>query len=165
MNQVMKNMTLDVLGKCIFGHEFNSVLDSKQKELIAYHDLIGSLLDMKSTLIIILFSKYLTKWIPFLSGLSDKIKIFNSLTEDLIEISKEKLKKGEDPEFMLDFMVKSTFEDDLMNQQELKSNIFAFFIAGHETTATTLSFTSSIISKTSKYSTKSQKRNFRNLEI
>eukprot|EP01080_Neovahlkampfia_damariscottae_P005827 gene5827-9650_t len=145
-NQVMKNMTLDVLGKTIFGHEFNSVLDSNQTELLAYHDLVGSLLDMKSAMIIILFSK-LKSCIPFLSKLSKNIRIFDDLTDRLIEISKEKMKKQEESNSMLDFMVKSTFEDENMTLEELKSNIFAFFVAGHETTATTLSFIIQLLAK------------------
>jgi cytochrome P450 len=146
MNEMMKDMTLDVLGKCIFGHEFNSIMDHSQKELNAYHNLISSLMDIKSVVAILVLSRF-SNYIPFLSKLSDNIKLFNSLVSNLIEVSKEKLKNGKDPEFMLDFMVKSTFEDETMDVEELKSNIFAFFVAGHETTATTLGFIIQLLAK------------------
>jgi cytochrome P450 len=156
MNEMMKDMTLDVLGKCIFGHEFNSVIDHSQKELNAYHNLIESLMDVKSVVAILFLSKF-SSFIPFLSKLSDNIKLFNSLVSNLIEVSKEKLKSGKDPEFMLDFMVKSTFEDETMNVEELKSNIFAFFVAGHETTATTLGFIIQLLAKHPKIQEKARK--------
>jgi hypothetical protein len=65
MNEMMKDMTLDVLGKCIFGHEFNSVIDHSQKELNAYHNLIESLMDVKSVVAILFLSKF-SSFIPFL---------------------------------------------------------------------------------------------------
>jgi len=57
----------------------------------------------------------------------------------LIEISKNKIEKGEKLNSMLDHMI-GAYLDKQMSEEELKSNVFIFFVAGHETTANTLSF-------------------------
>ena len=64
----------------------------------------------------------------------------------VIDISKEKLKNGGKPSSMLDFMVVAHEEGEL-SKEELEANSFVFFVAGHETTANSLSFAIQLLAK------------------
>jgi cytochrome P450 len=56
------------------------------------------------------------------------------LIEKKIENSKKKLEFGENPSSLRDFMIQSHLDGN-MTKEQLISNTFIFFLAGHETTA------------------------------
>jgi len=74
----------------------------------------------------------------------------------LIEISKNKIEKGEKLNSMLDHMI-GAYLDKQMSEEELKSNVFIFFVAGHETTANTLSFLLQLTAKNQEIQEKMRK--------
>jgi cytochrome P450 len=79
----------------------------------------------------------LSNFIPFQpidNEFQSSINHFSELVSKLIEDSKKKIKNNEKLTSILDYMVLSHLNGDI-NSQELNSNVFIFFLAGHETTS------------------------------
>jgi cytochrome P450 len=125
-----QKFALDVLGKTIFDHEFNSLEGSLQTDLEAYHIVLGKILNPYNFLLTILLQK-----IPILNLIDFDPKFTKGVTDlaqlitNLIEISKKRLMNNEKPKSMLDFMVLSHMTEE-MSEEELASNVFIFFLAG-----------------------------------
>jgi cytochrome P450 len=97
----------------------------------AYNDIMAIFFNIKNMLMLTL-TKSFQSLIPLHKKLTSRSNELLELVKKFIEYSKEKLKKGEEPTSMLDFMVQSFLEDEI-SQQELETNVFIFFVAGHET--------------------------------
>jgi cytochrome P450 len=121
----------DVLGSTIFNYEFNSLKGEMGSGLISFNYIMSSLFNVKNILLLTL-TKNFQSFIPFHQRLTSKSNEFLELVKKFIEHSKEKLKNGEQANSMLDFMVESFLENEI-SQQELETNVFIFFAAGHET--------------------------------
>jgi hypothetical protein len=110
----MQKMTLDILGVCIFDHEFNSIEGSIQKDLEAYNYVISNLLKPKNNLYQFFASK-----IPFINQkMEDSINTLDELVSKLMKKSKEKKIKNS----MIDLMMK---EGGLSND-EIRGNFYFF---------------------------------------
>jgi len=139
---ICQNFTLDALGKSIFGFDFKSMSGKTQKELQAYNTIVEN----GANPIFILFP-FLTRIpsLPYNKMFSGAVKILLKLYDSLIMESKEKMKKRTQPSCMLDFMVNwmenNQMEHNLGTSENLlRNNVSVFFIAGHDTTATALTF-------------------------
>eukprot|EP01080_Neovahlkampfia_damariscottae_P002082 gene2082-1954_t len=142
IRDLTQRLALDVLGKCVFGHEFNSLLGQLDKYMEAYTDLTSNILTPQAALWNNLFS-----WFPFLPRnikTEKNIEIMNELVHKLSNQTREKLK---DPNYkrvsMLDNMIDSQSNSDpekALTDTEIRDNVLAFFLAGHETTANNLAF-------------------------
>jgi len=84
--------------------------------------------------------------IDFSGELKTGVDNLVGLMEDLIKVSIKRVENNENLTSMLDFMVQSHLNGE-MSKDELKSNVFIFFLAGHETTATTLAFVVQVLCK------------------
>lgn len=128
-----QNFTLDVLGKTIFNHEFNSMKGKMNNDLKSYNKMIEVIADLKTILYLL---------IPFVKDkigkeLTESTEHLKKMIEGLIKESREKMQNGEVPSNILDYMVIAN-EDKQLSDAELISNVFVFFLAGHETTSTAL---------------------------
>ncbi|KAL9647868.1 hypothetical protein ABK040_008141 [Willaertia magna] len=138
-------LTLDMLGLCVFNHDFNSLSNSKEDEYInSYHYVMSKLGDLK---------RFAFSWFNHLPTkenyeLDYHLNNLDKMTFDLIEKSEEKVKQlsennriAEEDLSLLDRMVETTLnasEEDKLVLEELRDNVIIFFVAGHETTATAL---------------------------
>ncbi|KAL9646458.1 hypothetical protein ABK040_006455 [Willaertia magna] len=139
-------LTLDMLGLCIFGHDFNSLNNSKEDPYIeSYHYVMNRIGDIKR----LVFGWYNRLPIKENYEMEYHINNLNKMTFDLIEKSKEKIKKWNENNYrsneedfsLLDRMVETTLnssEEDKLALEEIRDNVILFFVAGHETTATML---------------------------
>eukprot|EP01080_Neovahlkampfia_damariscottae_P008182 gene8182-10_t len=155
IHDLLQKMTLDILGSTIFHHEFGSLEGSIQNDLLAYNEAFSAFFNVK-TIMYLLFTKRFESFSAFHQNLTNKSMILVELVKKVIDISKEKLKNGEKPTSMLDFMVVA-HEDGELSLEELEANSFAFFIAGHETTANALSFAIQLLAKDQKVQEKARK--------
>jgi cytochrome P450 len=132
-----QKVTLDVLGRAAFGHEFNSLKGSIQKDLLAYRHFVESITDPLYSVF-----PFLAK-VPFLQHnkkANEALEILFDLYTRLINESQEKMKNSKKPQTMLDFMVKSSQGGNGLSFEDIRNNVALFFIAGHETTASAIAF-------------------------
>eukprot|EP01080_Neovahlkampfia_damariscottae_P008168 gene8168-12628_t len=145
IHDLLQKMTLDVLGSTIFSHEFNSLKGSLGDDLEAYNEVMGVFLNLKNILYLFV-TRGFKSILPYHSNLTQKSTVLYELMRGLIKESKEKLETGGKPTSMLDFMTEALIEGE-MSQEELEANVFIFFVAGHETTAKSLSFAMQLLAK------------------
>lgn len=113
-----QKMALDILGLSIFGHDFNSLLGSSEKDLEAYNMLMESMNTPSSTFYY-LFKDLIFPWHEN-TKLREHLKVFNDLAWKLIEESKNSKSNNIS---MLDMMVASQNRDDGLSDQEIRDNI------------------------------------------
>lgn len=127
-NDFTTKMALDILGLSIFGFDFCSINGSTNKELKAYHHMMGVMNSTNSALYYVLKEMILGKYSKN-PDLDENNQIFNELISRLIKASKEK-KEGRDFS-MLDMMVASQEQEEGLSDLEIRDNVSIFFLAGH----------------------------------
>eukprot|EP01080_Neovahlkampfia_damariscottae_P004388 gene4388-7763_t len=148
----MQRMTLDVLGKSIFDHEFNSLEGSLQEDLLSYDFILEHILNLRYMPLNILLYNF--ESIPYNRKMKNSIKKFNDLIYGLIDKSKKKVKYAHeinkfDNFKVVDFMVDSNLNDldNKLSDIELRDTVAVLFVAGHETTTAALSFGALLLAK------------------
>eukprot|EP00005_Dracoamoeba_jomungandri_P000077 CAMPEP_0174252770 /NCGR_PEP_ID=MMETSP0439-20130205/2144_1 /TAXON_ID=0 /ORGANISM="Stereomyxa ramosa, Strain Chinc5" /LENGTH=282 /DNA_ID=CAMNT_0015333393 /DNA_START=139 /DNA_END=983 /DNA_ORIENTATION=+ len=137
----LQRMTLDVLGKAAFSYDFNTLQCEDGKYNKAYHGIVANMTSASR----FLFPKLNSYTIlPSTKKLYDNIDAINELCDKLINDSKQST-ESEDLD-LLGAMLRS-HADNTLSEQEIKNNLFIFFLAGHETTASTLSFAMAILAQ------------------
>eukprot|EP01080_Neovahlkampfia_damariscottae_P007311 gene7311-11630_t len=143
IGSLMKKMTLDILGITIFEHDFKSVENQGDQEIYqSYNTIVESLLNDYLVISLVFLNSYLpiAGFHPKVNKVQKAASVFLGHIRQLVETSKKKvLEKGE-ATCLLDFMSRALIEDEEITQEELEINTWVFFLAGHETTATTLTF-------------------------
>eukprot|EP01080_Neovahlkampfia_damariscottae_P004493 gene4493-7873_t len=145
VHDILQQLTLDILGVTIFDHDFDSMRGSLGKDLQAYNEVMSIILNPKN-MVYLMFTKYFQDSNSFQKELSKNAQVLLKLISNLIKESQERLEKGGKATTMLDFMIESHLNEEL-SEVELISNVFIFFIAGHETTAKSLSFALYLLAK------------------
>ncbi|CAO3635450.1 unnamed protein product [Cunninghamella blakesleeana] len=144
VKSLMERYTLDIIGKAGFDFEFNSLTEEKDNEWVnIYHSINNGLYDP----IFFLFPFLETKLIflfPHRKYLKDLVAKFYSMIDKVIEHKRQILKNQkssieEAEKDLLTLMLEDeSSEGKGLTDSELRSNINAFFIAGHDTTANSL---------------------------
>lgn len=125
----MQKMTLDVLGKTIFGHDFNAMQGFLQEELNNYNYVLRNMFPLRISEILFPMDRLPLKRYTELHYRIDKL---NQFILGLIQKSKERIQNNKKATTLLDFLVKYNQEKN-MTDEELRSNVVVFFLAGHET--------------------------------
>jgi cytochrome P450 len=136
-----QKMALDILGGALFGHDFESLKDSKNVDLKSYNSLLDDLTSSLGTIYDILGDKI--RFLPRNRRIEHDLDVFDSLFDRLVEKSNKKLLSNEtESDFtMLDYMVDAMMSPDKdLSPKEVRDNFGVFFLAGHETTANALGF-------------------------
>jgi cytochrome P450 len=129
----ISKMTIDLLGNSIFHYDFGRLEGKIDQYYNCYQNIMGF-----STH----FFGLLVSFLPFLDALPvpqsksihDSVDNMKSLFLHMIDERKSGKKYGD----ILEKLLEATGSE--LSQLELFSNLWAFFIAGHETTATALSY-------------------------
>jgi cytochrome P450 len=117
INDVIQKMALDVLGKCIFDYEFNSLSnDSFKKELEAYVNLTNTITNLKYQISFLFREKILRQKIKL-----PELDYLSNFFEEFIQKSRERMKENKEPKSIVDFMLTSNDKGGLTNE-EIKSN-------------------------------------------
>jgi len=136
MAGMAKRMTLDALGKIAFDYDFNSIENPQTKFSTLYRFILTN---MASPLYIFFPS---LENVPFFrrNELRKAIDLFDELLFMVINAKREKLRiaaetgvESNDSD-LLSLMIKANGNESLTDE-ELRANMFVFFIAGHDTTA------------------------------
>ncbi len=143
--KVMTDLTIDILGKTIFDYDFQML-----EQNIASNKYVGAyqfVLENMSKPIRVLGGK-LYDSLPIRDNkqFDEKMDKLNELMIEMIHISKSKNGQGET---LLDKMVRSTDVETGkgLTDDQLRANLIILFVAGHETTATALSFAFYVLGK------------------
>jgi len=147
----MQRMTLDALGHAIFNTDFNTIQNSNSEFVTAYNHIIKKAIDVKW----IYFYRFDRRWNPLRREAWQSFDKFMDYLKSLLEKKRSELhqmyEKGIDIESerknldLLTLMLYANENDDdekgqsRLSDEELLANCFIFFIAGHETSATSLS--------------------------
>ncbi|KAI9307942.1 cytochrome P450 [Cunninghamella echinulata] len=141
----MENFTLDVIGKAGFDFDFDSITNLENEWVQTYHTIRKSLQDPIFFLLPFLEKRFL--WLfPDRQHKHHLVTKFHNMLDDIITnkrriLENQKMNHIEDAEKdLLTLMLESELlgEGSLTNE-ELKSDLNIFFLAGHDTTANTLS--------------------------
>jgi cytochrome P450 len=138
----------------VFDHEFNSIEGSNQDDLSAYNYVMDSIFNLKHSLFLILTSRF--TFIPFQQRFSKNVDTLMVLVRKLVKNSLKKLDSGEKATSLLDFMIQGWKEGE-MTEEQLESNVFIFFLAGHETTAKSLTWILHLLAKNPEIQEKARK--------
>jgi cytochrome P450 len=160
IQDVTQKLTLDVLGLSIFGKDFDSLNGKLEKDLESYNFIMDNIMDLSNLLKNTIFSTLPTS---YNKKVNQELNNFDKTIYKLIDEAKNKMKKGETPTSMLDFMVKSTTEKNedetgnFLTETELRDNVIVFFFAGHDTTSSALSFAINLLARNEEVQEKARK--------
>ncbi|KAJ2954985.1 hypothetical protein NQZ79_g8924 [Umbelopsis isabellina] len=143
---LMQRFTLDVIGQAGFGYDFEALENPDNEKVHIYNSIMDGL---KSP--IFFFFPFLDKY--FLWALPNRRQqhlncdtlhqLFNSVIDNKRKVLVEQKERHEDPEKDLLTLMLEAGEDDpsqALSDEELRENLTIFFIAGHDTTSSALSF-------------------------
>ncbi|KAI9490119.1 cytochrome P450 [Zychaea mexicana] len=142
---LMERWTLDAIGNASFGFDFGSISDSNNQWVHRYNDVVEATSDPIYAFFPVLERKYL-HWFPKRKRIHDELTVFLDMIQHIIDEKRRKRadsahreeKKEKD---LLEMMMESGEDDgNGLTDEELKSNLCVFFFAGHDTTASALSF-------------------------
>jgi cytochrome P450 len=149
INKFMQKLTLDVLGKAIFGHEFHSIEGSTASDLKSYNHIMEAMFSVKYLIFGRIYERFPNS--PFMKNMNDSVDNIHQLFRALIKDAKAKLDlKNEKKRSMLEYLVQANMsndEEEHLDDDELITNIGVFFLAGHETTSTALSYEITLLAK------------------
>ncbi|KAL0483294.1 cytochrome P450 [Acrasis kona] len=138
----MTNMTIDILGMTVLGQDFGA----QDGRLDAVIDSYLFLMKTSFQPLKILFSFLATLPTKSNRDFNQHLDRFDKFVFDIIEKTQNKHKNGEvkedDPQTLLDLMLLSQDDESgaKLSMKSLRDNIVVFFVAGHETTASSLGF-------------------------
>ncbi|KAI8812244.1 cytochrome P450 [Cladochytrium replicatum] len=157
--RMMQRFTLSVLGFGIFSYDFQSlptleVIDKFEDFSTApagpYVDMYNHIIKHIMSPKYFAFPFLLYTPLPSIRETWNKVNAFSDLLRGMVEKRKESVAaikaegKSLDPQSMdlLDMMIEAAFEEDAATKwttENMMHNLFAFFVAGHDTTSTALS--------------------------
>ncbi|KAG2219147.1 hypothetical protein INT45_002338 [Circinella minor] len=146
---LMERWTLDAIGNASFGFDFGAVTDGDNEWVHRYNDVVEATSEPLYTFLPILERKYIN-WFPRRKKVHDELTVFLDMIQHIID---EKRRKISDSNYqstqdnnkqkdLLEMMMESGEDENgaLLTDEELRSNMCIFFFAGHDTTASALSF-------------------------
>ncbi|CAO3650329.1 unnamed protein product [Cunninghamella blakesleeana] len=145
---LFQRLTIDVIGLASFGFNFNSLVDNENKWITYYNSVKDGMLNPFFLIFHSLDTTYL-RYFPKRQKIHDNLTAFLSLMDSMIDKkrkelndkSNEDLPKDQNERDILTLMLESEKDEDVaLSNEELRNNLLIFFLAGHDTTAYTLSF-------------------------
>jgi len=138
----LQKLTLDVLAMSIFGIEFDTLNGNASKPLAAYNYCIERMFNP-----IFLLMPIFTKLpIPYNRRLNENLNLFDSYcwevmgqTKKNLEEKKKRAEQGEVIEKETLSIIELMYENNVP-EEVIRDNVSLFFLAGHETTASSLSW-------------------------
>jgi len=145
MKPLMSKYTLDVLGKTVFGIEFDSIHGNSSAYMQSYNNIIDWFRRSgKLSLIPGFWSmKFLTR--PLFDEMANVKKITTEIIEKKLQT---RSKSGDSSKDLLDMMLDHHSD---LSDDELRCNIWILFSAGHETSSSTVSMAAYYFAKYPEY--------------
>ncbi|KAJ9067069.1 hypothetical protein DSO57_1003376 [Entomophthora muscae] len=140
----LQRFTLDALGKGIFSHSFNALNDGKENYYFnIYNQLYKMIFDP-----VYFMLPFLERWVPSRQKGHRMKDEFRAFLKQVIASRKKEILDGFQANDLLSLMIKETLsQDSCLSDEEVLNDTFVFFLAGHDTTANTLTSTIYYLSK------------------
>ncbi|KAI9296385.1 cytochrome P450 [Neoconidiobolus thromboides FSU 785] len=149
MNDMFQQLTLDVLGRGLFSYDFFALKNGdKDKNLLYYKQAMSGIFN----LIYITF--------PFLDIFAPKLidsrryvhqqgQCFRVFLEGIIDSKRKEIESGVVKDDIVSLMIRDSMENEVdgLTNEEILNNLTVFFLAGHDTTANTLTSTLYFLAK------------------
>ncbi|KAG2204329.1 hypothetical protein INT47_009371 [Mucor saturninus] len=147
ITDLLERWTLDAIGKAGFDFDFNALTDEKNEWVQRYSQINIALRDPKFHFFPSFDTKWLS-WFPQRAKVHKELDIFLSMLDDVISKKRAAIKQGvtndaleENERDLLGLMIEAEERGEgIMDNEELKSNLCVFFLAGHDTTSSALAF-------------------------
>lgn len=155
VSDLMERWTLDAIGKAGFGFDFNAIRDKNSPWVQTYNTVSAGVFDPFFFLFPKLDSKYL--WLfPKRALIHKELDKFFNMLDGIIVFKREQLNDSnyqneslnENEKDLLTLMIESEKRGEgIMTNVELRNNLSLFFLAGHDTTSSALSFSIHYLAK------------------
>jgi cytochrome P450 len=155
-----QKMTLDVLASCIFGVEFDTLNGQISEPLAAYNYSMDRVFN-PLRFIFPLFNKM--SFLETNKKMFQQLKIFDEYCWSMINDAKKKVQEKKNSNDSSDNGFHSVIElmtENGLSEAEIRDNVSLFFLAGHETTALTLSWLVSLLVRYPEVQEKARKEVF-----
>ncbi|XP_019408042.1 PREDICTED: cholesterol 24-hydroxylase isoform X1 [Crocodylus porosus] len=134
---MMSRVTLDVLAKVAFGMELNALHDDQTPFPHAVSMIMKGTSEMCLPLL-----KYMPGKQKLIKEIQESVRLLRRVGKECIEQRREDIQNGEEARVdILTQILKAAALEDTRDDENILDNFVTFFIAGHETTASQLSFT------------------------
>ncbi|XP_068743942.1 cytochrome P450 4c21-like isoform X1 [Montipora capricornis] len=141
----LSHLTLDVIGQTAFGYNFNTILAGESKVSRAFAT-VSHALDFKY-----LICKFLIPYFDYLPlAVNKKLQIAKEISDDIVlKVIQERRRQKREGSYspvnkdLLDLLMDMYDEetDSRMSDEELRSQVFTFILAGNETTSVSMAWT------------------------
>jgi cytochrome P450 len=144
LNEIMRALSLDILGLTILGYEPNSLIHGDDVNFKSYKYLMTFFLDLKTILVNMITIHF--EWLESTKETMKQLEIWNKFRSELIEKSKKKILKKEfkpSDYSLLDLMVESHLEDEAdekLSEKEIMDNLGVLLLANNENISNSLAF-------------------------
>ncbi|KAG0173233.1 cytochrome P450-dit2 [Apophysomyces sp. BC1034] len=147
ITDLMERWTLDAIGKAGFAFDFNSIEKPNSQWVTTYNNVMKGHNDPLFNFFPALEQKFL--WLfPSRQKVHRDLTDFNTMLDNVIAHKRQALKDNipnpnlqDNEKDLLTLMIESEINGEgALSDEELKSNLSVFFVAGHDTTANALSF-------------------------
>ncbi|KAG2229948.1 hypothetical protein INT48_003493 [Thamnidium elegans] len=165
VSDLMTRCTLEAIGKAGFGFDFEAVSKEDSKWTKIYSEVIDGFRDFTYFMFPRLDQELL--WLfPKRKVLHQKLDTLMDMLDEVIQNKRELLKQGqvrnddleENERDLLTLMLESEeLDEGSLSDKQLKANLCVFFYAGHDTTASALSFALNYLAKYPKIQERARK--------
>lgn len=141
IHTLFRHLTLDILGKGLFSHDFEAVAKGNDsKDLKLYNEVMKAIFNP-----IFFFFPVLEKWVSSRKESLAKGMEFRTFLRNIVQKRKGELTKEHDD--LLSAFIKESMEEGSFSEDDVINDLGVFFVAGHDTTANTLTTTFYYLSK------------------
>ncbi|KAJ9079999.1 hypothetical protein DSO57_1029741 [Entomophthora muscae] len=134
---LFQRLTLDVLGKGLFSFDFEAIAKGEENHYLSlYNEIMKAMMHP-----IYAIFPFLEALVPWRRASHQKAQEFRDFLRGIIRNRKAEL--TEDHDDLLSLMTKASMDDkeEGLNEEEVINDLSIFFLAGHDTTANTLTTT------------------------
>ncbi|KAJ3366757.1 cytochrome P450-dit2 [Allomyces javanicus] len=139
----MQRVTLDVLSLATFGQNLDALRNPNSHIVTLYNNLMK---DLQRPLFQLMPFLQKVKLIPLVRDIHRRIDEFDAFVDGVIQAKEAEVKqrlaagvaKDEKDRDLLECMIEAAMNDPEFTRRDLRSNLVIFFIAGHDTTASSL---------------------------
>ncbi|KAI8877202.1 cytochrome P450 [Backusella circina FSU 941] len=145
-SDLMQRWTLDAIGLAGFGFDFHAIKDKKSEWVCIYESVVHGMLDPLYFMFPFL-DRYFLWMNPGRQVLFKNMEKFNGMLSTMVEGKRASVKSGqvhnenleENEKDLLTLLIEGEAKGDgSLTDEELKSNLAVFFVAGHDTTSNAL---------------------------